>query len=179
MHLYDYTPPKDTQRTTAIIICLSSLGAAPFLFSLILQNIPFKWAFQLISILMLTAVIFIVTRYVAKSYTYSIIENEDRSRDFTVTEIGNGGRSKITVCRIAVDSIESLTVIDRSVNEDAVKLRELKKAAKKEERKFFSYYHTVNPPKLCIVFAEECGEKFLISFTPDEKLISFLEPKQQ
>ena len=174
MHLYDYTPPKNNSRLFGIIICLASLGIGPFLFSLIIKELPFKWVFQLISIISLTAIIFIITRYIAKNFLYSVVRSDNDGVDFTVTEITNGGRSKITVCRISVSGIESAEVFDRNDSNAIQHQKEIEKKAKKEGRKSFNYCPDINPVQYSIIIGEECGEKFLIKLTPDEMLCEYL-----
>ena len=41
------------------------------------------------------------------------------------------------------------------------------KQAKKDGRKMFNYSGSINPPVVCWLLVEECGEKFLIKLTPD------------
>ena len=175
MHLYDYEPKKNTKQMTGVILCLVSLGAGPFLFSLIIPNLPFKWAFQLFSIIVLTAVVFIISRFAAKSFLYSIVKTDGDALDMTVTEITNGGRSKITVCRISVAGIERIEKIDRTDANDRNKQKELEKQAKKDGRKSFNYSPNINPASICVILCEECGEKFLIKLEADDTLLSYLK----
>ena len=106
MSIYEYSPPKSNKKASGIILILFSLAAGMFIFTLLFPEIPFRWAVQLISIAAFVAVIFIITRYVAKSFVYAIVKNDNDRLDLTVTEITNAGRTKITVCRIALDNIE-------------------------------------------------------------------------
>lgn len=177
MHLYDYTPQKNTSRLFGIMICLASLGIGPFLFSLIIKDLPFKWVFQLISIISLTAIIFIVTRYIAKNFMYTVMRSDNDGVDFTVTEITNGGRSKITVCRISVSGIESAEIFDRNDSNAILRQKEIEKKAKKEGIKSFNYCPDINPAKVCLILCEECGEKFLIKIVPDDILCGYLGVK--
>ena len=159
MHLYDYTPQKNTKQMTGVILCLVSLGAGPFLFSLIIPNLPFKWVFQLFSIIVLTAVIFIISRFAAKSFLYSIIKTDDSTLDMTVTEITNGGRSKITVCRISVTGIEIIEKIDRADINGRNKQKELEKKLKPKKCAFCGkvFKPTQPPQRFCCA---ECRVKF-------------------
>ena len=175
MHIYDYTPQKNTKQITGLIICLTSIGIGPFLFSLIIPNLPYKWLFQLLSIILFTAVIFITSRFAAKSFLYSVIKTDNDTLELTVTEITNGGRSKITVCRISVAGIESIERIDRTDKSSCDSQKKIEKQAKNDGRKSFNYSPNINPSSICLVLCEECGEKFLIKLECDDTLLSYLK----
>ena len=178
MNLYEYTPPKNNAKIMGIITCITSIGLGPLLFSLVIPNLPFKWLFQLIAIIDFTLVIFLITRFIAKSFLYSIIKVNDSDLDFTVTEITNGGKTKTTVCRIGIGGIEEIHIIDRSSKDEEQKLQEIKRNARKEGRKAFNYSTDINTPKLCIILCEECGEKFLITLAFDDTLVGYLNKNQ-
>ena len=173
MSIYEYSPPKSNKKASGIILILFSLAAGMFIFTLLFPEIPFRWAVQLISIVAFVAVIFIITRYVAKSFIYAIVKNDDRL-DLTVTEITNAGRTKITVCRIALDNIEKSYLLDRSIPEHTEKIKSIQQSAKADGRKFFNYCPDINPTEVCILLVEECGEKFLLKLSPDATLWEYL-----
>ena len=175
MSLYEYTPQKSNKKALGIVLILFSLAAGLFLFTIIFPDIKFKWAIQLISIIAFVAVIFIISRYIAKSFVYAIFKNNDGTLDLTVSEVTNAGRKKITVCRIALDSIEEAYLLDRSIREQSEKASALQKRAKNEQRKLFNYCPDVNPTKVCIILVDECNEKFLIKLTPDSTLWEYLK----
>ena len=175
MNVYEYTPPKSNKKASGIILILFSLAAGLFLFTLLFPSMPFRWAAQLISIAAFVAVIFIISRYVAKSFVYGILKLDDGSLDFTVTEITNAGRTQITVCRIALSSIENAYLLNRSIPEDASKIKALKTQAKADGRKIFNYCPDVNPSEVCILLVDECDEKFLISLSPDSTLWKYFK----
>ena len=104
MNIYEYTPPKDSKKATGIVVILFSLAAGLFLFTMLI-NIPYSWILQLIAIISFTAAVFMITRYLAKSFLYSINQNNDNTIDLDVLEITNGGKKQITVCRISTNSI--------------------------------------------------------------------------
>lgn len=170
MNLYEYSPSKSNKKAAGIVLILFSLAAGLFLFTVLFPNIPFRWGIQLIAIAAFAAVIFIISRYIAKSFLYAVTQAEDGSLDFTVTEITNAGRSKITVCRIAISNIEEAYLFDRSVPEQAEKIKAIQSSAKSEHRKFFNYCPDVNPTEVCILLVEECGEKILLKLSPDTTL---------
>ena len=175
MNLYEYTPTKSNKKAAGIVLILFSLAAGLFLFTIIFPDIKFKWAIQLISIIAFVAVIFIISRYMAKSFVYAIFQNNDGTLDLTVSELTNAGRKKITVCRIALDSIEEAYLLDRSIREQAEKASALQKSAKSEQRKLFNYCPDVNPTEICVILVEECNEKFLLKLSPDSTLWEYLK----
>ena len=175
MNVYEYSPPKSNKKASGIILILFSLAAGLFLFTLLFPSMPFRWAAQLISIAAFVAVIFIISRYVAKNFVYNVIKTDDGSLDFTVTEITNAGRTQITVCRIALSSIENAYLLNRSIPEDASKIKTLKSQAKADGRKIFNYCPDVNPSEVCILLVDECDEKFLISLSPDSTLWKYFK----
>lgn len=175
MNLYEYTPPKSNKKASGIVLILFSLAAGLFLFTIIFPDIKFKWAIQLISIIAFVAVIFIISRYIAKSFIYAIFKNNDGTLDLTVSELTNAGQKKITVCRIAINNIEEAHLLDRSIREQAEKASSLEKSAKSEQRKIFNYCPDINPSEVCILLVNECNEKFLIKLSPDSTLWEYLK----
>ena len=175
MNLYEYTPQKSNKKAAGIVLILFSLAAGLFLFTIIFPDIKFKWAIQLISIIAFVAVIFIISRYMAKGFLYAIAQNDDGTLDLTVTEVTNAGRKQITVCRIALNNIEESHLLDRSIPKHAEKLKALQRNAKNEHRKLFNYCPDVNPTEVCIILVEECNEKFLLKLSPDSTLWGYLK----
>lgn len=177
MNLYEYTPPKSNKKALGVIIILLSLAIGLFAFTMIFPNIALIWLVQLIAVLALIAVIFIISRYIAKSFLYAIAENADGTLDLTVTEITNAGRTKITVCRIALANIEKAQLVNRALPESMEKAAELSQKAKSEHRKSFNYCPDINPSEFCIILVEECGEKFILKLSPDATLWGYLNNK--
>ena len=175
MNLYEYTPQKSNKKASGITLILFSLAAGLFLFTIIFPSIQFKWAIQLISIIAFVAVIFIISRYIAKGFVYAIFQNADSTLDLTVSEVTNAGRKRITVCRIAINNIEEAYLLDRSIREQAEKASALQKSARNEQRKLFNYCSDVNPTEVCILLVDECNEKFLIKLSPDSTLWEYLK----
>ena len=94
MSLYEYTPPKSNKKALGVIIILLSLAIGLFAFTMIFPNIALRWLVQLIAVLALVAVIFIISRYIAKSFLYTIAQNDDGTLDLNIAEITNAGRKK-------------------------------------------------------------------------------------
>lgn len=177
MNLYEYIPPKSNKKAIGASLILISFAAGSFIFTLLFPTIPFRWGVQLISILAFVAFVFIISRYVSKKFLYAIIENDEKKLDFTVTEITNAGRTKITVCRISINDIERSYLLDCTVPENQQKLKNLKKTAKEDGRKSFNYCPDINPAEVCVLIGEECGEKYLIILSPNDTLWEYLNTK--
>ena len=96
--MYELIPQK-TNKIAARLVALSFFGAAAVLLCTVLAPaVPFRWVFQLIAILLLTAGVFLTTRYLTKLFFYRITEDGD----LTVTEAAANGKRQVTVCRVAV-----------------------------------------------------------------------------
>ena len=175
MNIYEYIPAKDFKKISTILVILISAACGFFAFPAMFPNMSMKWIFQLSGIACLTGVIFVVSRYISKTVVYRIVGNEDEDMDFTVTELTNGGRSKITVCRFSLSGIESAELFYESKSEDRAKKKTLIKQAKKDGRKIFNYCADVKPAVVCCLLVEESGEKFLIKLRPDAVMYGYFQ----
>ncbi len=173
MTVYEYRPEKNNTRIFGIMMIMLSLGAAFFVTPLLVPSVPFHWLFQLLGVVAIIAVIYLLTRYVAKSFVYAVIE-DDGSLDFTVTEITNGGRKAITVCRVAIANITDLQVFDLCDGEQKLREKEIWAEAHRESRKCYDYCHDIKTTPVCLIALEECGEPLLIKIASDAKLIELL-----
>ena len=173
MNIYEYRPEKNLTRIFGVMIILISLAAALFFTPLIFPSVPFHWAFQLLGTVAVVAVIYLLTRYVAKSFVYAVIE-DDGQLDFTVTELANGGRKVTTVCRVAIANIAELHVFDMNDPEQKLREKEMISTAHHESRKAYDYCVDMKTSPVCILLLEECGEPLLIKIASDAKLIELL-----
>lgn len=175
MKIYEYIPPKNTSRITALIIILASAGAGLFLIPSLIPQLPFGWVSQLLGIVAITGVIFLISRCIAKTFVYAIIENGGEGLDFTVTELGNGGKKQTTVCRISLSSVTEAYMLYPEREGEAEKIKSLTARAKRDQRKIFNYCHDIKQSPLCLLFLRECGEPLLIKISPDATLFSYFE----
>ena len=173
MNIYEYRPEKNLTRIFGVMIILISLAAALFFTPLIFPSVPFHWAFQLLGTVAVVAVIYLLTRYVAKSFVYAVIE-DDGQLDFTVTELTNGGRKAITVCRVAIANITELHVFDMNDPEQKLREKEMISTAHHESRKAYDYCADMKTSPVCILLLEECGEPLLIKIAAEDRLCSLL-----
>lgn len=168
--VYEYIPNKDPKRMSGIMIILISAAVGFFIFPSIYPDMPMRWVFQLSGVACLCAAIFITARYIGKSYIYRVISNDEGGLDLTVTEIGNGGRSRITVCRFALDNIEEAYLLSPA---DGDRKKALEGRARKEKRKRFDYCLDLSASAVCYLFVTECGEPLFIKIEADQKLFSY------
>ena len=173
MNIYEYEPPKNNKKATGIVIILFSLAAGLLLFTMLLK-IPYAAILQLIAIFALTGAVFVATRYLAKSFVYSVNQNSENSLDLDILEITNGGKKQITVCRIFINNITEYHQINKTDKYSVNTEQTLIKKAKQDRVKIFNYCPDINPVNYSIIIGEECGEKFLIKLTPDETLCEYL-----
>ena len=129
--LYEYIPHKDVRRAMGRMVIFISAAVGCFAFPTIFPDMPLRWLFQMTGAVLLAAVIFVYTRSIGKTFIYRVVEN-DGGLDFTVTEVTGGGRSRITVCRFSLGSIEEAHIGDIS---DRDEKRAFLSRAKGEGRK--------------------------------------------
>ena len=178
MKIYEYIPQKNLTRLGGIIILLSALATALFSTPMLFPELPFKSIFQFLCVICLVAVVYVIARYIGKSFVYSVILNDDGSRDLTVCELTNGGRRKTTVCRVGINNFTELHLLYPEKPEDKIKEKELCGNARAEHRKSYDYCHDIKATPVCIILLEECGEKLLIKLSPDQTLMKYLENKE-
>lgn len=174
MKEYEYIPQKNHTRLNGIIIILLALALALFLTPIILSELSFRWVFQLLGVFSLVGVVYVITRYVAKSFVYTVWRNDDGTADLTVCELTNG-KKRTTVCRIGIGNITEAHLLYPEKSDDKIKEKELSTNARAEHRKSFDYCHDIKPSPVCILLAEECGEPLLIKLSPDEQLFAYLK----
>lgn len=176
MKLYEYAPKKNPTRISGVVIILISLSVALFLTPAVFGNIPFRGLFQFAGMVSLVAVIYVITRYIARDYVYTLVENGERTVDMTVTEVMNGGKRSNTVCRIGVNNISEAYLLRPEDPNDAAKLKALAARARAEQIKLFNYVHDMKASPVCAIFVEECGEKLYIRISCDDVLFDAIKP---
>lgn len=172
MKIYEVSPTKDVRRLTILTSALF-IGAVIMLgVTFAFKDIPYRWAFQLIGLGMLTIGIFYLTRYLKRSYVYSLIKT-DNGVDLTVTEIS--GRHTITVCRISTANIEEIYT---ACPADSQQMKEAMAKAKANKRKQYNYTVDMFGDKCIFLLCTECDEPLAIRLSYDEGLMNALEVKE-
>jgi len=166
--MYEITPQGNRQKAKNIVSALILGGFAVMLVTSVADSMPFKWAFQLGGLAVITAGIFVLTRYVSRTFSYKV-EQTDTGADFTITELQR--KSFVTVCRIALSNIKEIKVFD-STQKSAEK--DFLATVRKDGRKTFNYCVDINPDKFVWVVADECGQSVAVKITYDEKLCEIL-----
>lgn len=179
MKIYEYTPPKNTRSVTPLVIVLAVAGGVLFLLPSLISDMPMRGLSQMLGIILITAMVFLISRYSGLSFVYAIVENGERTVDLTVTEIERNGKKQTTVCRVALSSITEAYLLYPERAGESEKVKKLMKRARGEQRKLFIYTQGMRPTPVCILFLEECGEPLLIKLSADERLFSYFEQYAQ
>ncbi len=172
MNLYEVIPPKNTKKLSLTTGLLLAGAAILMLVTFLAPNMGYRWAVQLLSIGMLVMQIFITTRYIMKNFIYAVLRDGD-DLDLTVTEVQ--GKNRVTVCRISLDSIEKVVVVESA---DRPADTELKNSIKAQKRKMFNYCADLFSEKYMCVLSNESGTPIAIKLSWDEKLCELLTPSE-
>lgn len=171
--LYEYIPHKNPKQAVGLMIISISAAVGCFAFPAIFPDMPLRWLFQMSGALFLVAAVFGYTRHIAKTFIYRVIEDDEGGLDFTVTEVTGGGRSRVTVCRFSLDSIEEAHSLDASELE---KKRALNARARKERRKRFNFCPDVSTERVAYLFVND-SEPVFVQVAVDDKLFSYFSKK--
>lgn len=175
MTVYTYTPSKNYKRISGLVVILISAALGFFMFPTLFPTIPLRWLFQLTGLVCLGVVIFIVSRYILKNTVYSILENGEGGCDLAVTEITNGGRSRVTVCRFALANIERAEIFFLENAGDAERKKKFLEQTKKPRPAKFNYCPDMMSSPVCYILANEGENKFLVKLSPDKKLYEYIK----
>ncbi len=164
--------PKKSNDTARNMILLLFCGAFALLaLTAIWGDIPFRWGFQTIALLLLTAAIFFVTRYMTKMFVYRVEADEDGDIDLTVTEAAANGKRAVTVCRVGVRSVCSARLFDFSDGEASLSAW---KEFKKGRKKIHDYRVDLRPVTFLLVSVKEGGETLYILLSHEVELTELL-----
>lgn len=164
--MYETTPNKSNNKARSLSILLLITAFAAMMFSGI-PGIPFRSVMQLIALVMLAFSILLITRYVLSSYSYAVVSKREGGFDLTVTELKR--KSRITVCRISLSSIEKITLAKSENKELTARLKALSKG-----KKSYNYCIDLVPEKYIHIVSNECGEELVIKLSYDKRLFSIL-----
>lgn len=174
MTQYELIPQKSNQKARSIVIVLFFGAIAMMLIPTAIPALPFRWVVQLLALCLLTAGIFIITRYLTKLFIYRIV-GEGASFDLTVTEASSNGKRQITVCRIGLSGIRRLVILDASKPEME---KEERAFLKKSHIKQYDYRPDLCPAKSILLIVEEGGEELCLFLAYEERLASYLMPRE-
>lgn len=169
--MYEYIPPQNHKKALHIIFSLAVGGTVLFALGALLDRVPFHGLWQFCGIAAWTFAVFIYTRYVTKGYVYGVERGENEACDFLVTELAR--KSRLTVCRLSLDSIEDVIILRKADKRNKKRLFERLRG---EGRKIFDYSAEIFPSVKYFVLAEEGGEKFAVAIVADDTLLRLLMP---
>ena len=173
MTQYEWIPAKSNAIARNLVIVLFVGAFALMAIPTAIPTLPFRWVVQLIALFLLTAGIFITTRYLTKLFIYRIVSNGERL-DLTVTEAASNGKRQITTCRVGLSGIRRVCILD-SAEAD----KREREALKREKLKQFDYRPDLRPAKSILVIVEEGGEELALFLAYEEKLASWLTPEEE
>ena len=155
----EFRPPRSNNKARNLTLIFIVAAFAIFFICALFKEMPLRWAFQLISIVIFTAGVYMVARYLTKNYIYRIDGD-----DLTITEIS--GRRQTCVCRIAISGVKNIALVDYTTDEGTALAKELKK--KKTKR--FDYRVDLSPARFIVIETDEGYENSTIYVSYEEKL---------
>ncbi len=170
---YEWIAQK-TNKTARNLVTVLLVGACALMFiPTVIPTLPFRWVVQLIALCLMTAGIFMTTRYLTKMFIYRIV-SDGEGLDLTVTEASSNGKRQITVCRVGLSGIRRQVILSSA--EEEKKERVL---LKNGNVKRFDYRPDLCPQKSLLVIVEEGGEELALFLAYEEKLTSWLVPTEE
>ena len=167
--MYEFKPTRSNNKAQNLIILFFAGSAALLVLSVFLKGIPFLWVIQLIAMLLAGVAIFLVTRYVTKTYEYAIQTDEGRT-DLTVTEVASGGKRRITVCRVSLSGISEARAVEGK--------DERLEALRREKRRIFDYRPELFPEKSILAVAKEGGQEYVLLLAYGEEFLNILRKNE-
>ena len=169
--MYERIPQKNNKKAQTVTLLLFGGAAVLMAFPILFSGLPYRWILQLIALGLLTAAIFMMTRYIAKIYIYRILDVGNGTYDLTVTEAKAGGKGQITVCRIGLDNVLECVCADNDPHSDGNRLLTQKR---KEHKKIFDYCVDFHPEQSIVLTVEEGGEELVLRLSYDPTLLELL-----
>ena len=170
---YEWIPAKSNTIARNLVMILLVGAFVLMLIPTAIPTLPFRWVVQLIALFLLTAGIFITTRYLTKLFIYRIVSNGE-SLDLTVTEAASNGKRQITTCRVGLSGVRRVCILD-----SAEVGKQEREALKKERIKQFDYRPDLSPAKSILLVVEEGGEELALFLAYEEKFASWLAPEKE
>ena len=169
--MYQWIPKKSNKTAQRVILILLLGVILLFGITTVFPGIAYRWVYQLIGLGMLTAVLFLVTRYITRSYLYQIRKGDGAKMDLEILECSGNGRRQFTVCRVSLSGLRSLTLLDLS---DGGKSDALLAARKQEKKKIYNYCVDLQPQTSCLLQCDESGEELWIRLNYEPELWDML-----
>ena len=129
--MHQWIPQKSNETARNMILLLFCGAFALLALTSLFGDIPFRWAFQTVALLLLTAAIFLVTRYMTKRFTYRIEPDGEDAYDLTVIESSANGKRAVTVCRIGLHHVAKQASLIFRTEENPLRLGTASKRVEK------------------------------------------------
>ena len=155
--MYLYHPKFQKKKEKLLAWFLVALGVALYVASQF-PGVPVPGLVQILGVGSLAGCILIVSMYVLRSYSYELVENEEGKTDFIITE--HYSRRKMVVCRVGVEDIVSVTLLDPSW--------------KKEKQTVYTYTGILFDENRYLVEMNTHGEHIFVIICADETLLKLL-----
>ena len=166
-----WIPKKSNQTAKHMILLLFGGSFCLLAVTYAVPEVPFRWAFQTVALLLLTAGVFLVTRYLTKMFIYRAEETDQGTLDLSVTESATNGKRPVTVCRIGMEHIQRVTLLDFS---DGGESLQAFKAFKKGRRRIYDYRVDLKPTRCILLSVNEGGEELYLLLSYEADLFSLL-----
>ena len=155
--MYLYHPKFQKKKEKLLAWFLVALGVALYVASQF-PGVPVPGLVQILGVGSLAGCILIVSMYILRSYSYELVENEEGKTDFIITE--HYSRRKTVVCRVGVEDIVSVTLLDPSW--------------KKEKQTVYTYTGILFDENRYLVEMNTHGEHIFVIICADETLLKLL-----
>ncbi len=172
--MYELIPQRNPKTVQRLILLLFVGAVAIMGITSVFPELPFRWIFQTVGIILLTMGIFMM-RYLTRVYIYRILTEGEGKADFCVIEANAKGKRQVTVCRIGLSNIKERILLDETEGEEAKRQRDEARKGKK----YFDYCVNFRPRKSFLIIAEEGGEEFVLRLEYEQTLYELLVPVEK
>ena len=169
--MHQWIPQKSNETARNMILLLFCGAFALLALTSLFGDIPFRWAFQTVALLLLTAAIFLVTRYMTKRFTYRIEPDGEDAYDLTVIESSANGKRAVTVCRIGLHHVAKASLLDLSDGGESLAAWN---SFKKGRKKIHDYRVDLRPTVFLLLTVKEGGEELYILLSHEKELSELL-----
>ena len=162
MNAYEYSPTPEKRKEKLLTALFFSLAVLFFAVSY-LPDIPLPWVLQSVSIGGFGACIYLVSRYLVKTFSYRVeVSSYGDFMDLVIVE--KTGPRVQTVCRIAVSDVQSLEQVTRE-NQKTI-------FEKTKKSRVYRYQSQMEPLDHCLLSFLEGEETAYLLISADEGLIN-------
>ena len=156
--MYAYHPQFKKKKEKIFAWFLVALGVVLYITSQY-PAAPVPGILQILGVCSLAGSILIVSMCILRSYSYEIVEEEEGTRDFVITE--HYSRRKTVVCRVGLGDVISVKELDP-------------KWKKEKESALYTYTGILFDEKRYLVEMQAHGEHFFVIICADETLLNLL-----